>query len=132
MKEDFFWYNAPAVVMSVANPAASNTLLIDAGGSFDCIALTYECDIAGATMTEASQVIPLAAVQIIDGGVGGRPLMNAATPLSAIAGTGERPYRLPAPRTFPANTTIQFNWTNLVTGATVQTIRLVLHGIRRW
>lgn len=132
MNEDFFFYGMPAVTMSVAAPTANQSLLIDAGGAFDWLATSYEADLAGATLTEATQVIPLATVQIIDGGIGGRPLSNIPVPLSAIAGDGKRPYRLPRPRTFGANTTITVNWANLVTGATVQTIRLVFHGIRRW
>lgn len=127
---DFFWYTPNgAATLSVAAPAASQNIQIDSDADFMWIATSYQADIAGATLTEATNVIPLVTLQIVDTG-SGKYLSNNPVPLAAFAGDGKRPYRLIKPRLFGANSTIQLQWANYVTGATVQTIRLVMHGFK--
>lgn len=129
--EDYFWYvTTPANISSVATPQQS-VIQIDADSEFLWIATSYSANIAGAALTEATNVIPLVTVQIQDGG-SGKFLSNAPMPLSAIAGDGKRPYRLIGPRTFAPNSTINFNWANQVAAGTTYTLSMVLHGIKRY
>ncbi len=132
-KEDFFWYTPTtgAVILSVAAPAASQQIQIDSDADFFWIATSYQADIAGATLTDATNVIPLVTLQIADTG-SGKYMSNAPIPLSTFAGDGRLPYRLIAPRSFAANSVIQLNWANYVTGGTVQSVRIVLHGYKRY
>lgn len=113
-------------------PAATlpSQINIDAGTDFYWVATTYQVDITGAAQTESSIVIPLVTLIITDTG-SQRQLMNMATPLTNIAGPGERPYRLILPRLFRANSIIQFNWTSYVaSGTTYSNIYLTMHGFR--
>lgn len=127
---DYFWYAPVApVTLSVAAPVATQNIQIDSDADFMWIATTYQASIAGGTLTEATNVIPLVNLQITDTG-SGKYLSNAPVPLGTLAGSGERPYRLIRPRKFAANSTINLNWTNFVTGATVYDITLVFHGIK--
>ncbi len=119
-------------VVSALAPAASlpSQINIDAGTDFYWVATTFQADIGVAAQTESSVVIPLVTVIITDTG-SQRQLMNAAVPISCIAGPGERPYRLILPRLFRANSIITFNWTSYVAGGTTYgNIYLILHGFR--
>jgi hypothetical protein len=113
-------------------PAASlpSQINIDAGTDFYWVATTYQADVGEVAQTESSIVIPLVTVIITDTG-SQRQLMNQATPITNIAGPGERPYRLILPRLFRANSIITFNWTSYVTtGTTYGNIYLTMHGFR--
>jgi len=118
------------LVASLA-PAATtpSQINIDAGTDFYWVATTYQTDLAAAAQTESSVVIPLLTVVITDTGAQ-RQLMNAALPVTCIAGPGERPYRLILPRLFRANSIIQFNWTNYSAASTYTNTYLVMHGFR--
>src|SRR4051812_44188863 len=94
-------------LVSALAPAASlpSQINIDAGTDFYWVATTYQADIAAAAQLESTVIIPLLTAIITDTG-SQRQLMNAAVPISAIAGPGERPYRLILPRLFRANSII--------------------------
>jgi len=117
-------------LVSALAPAASlpSQINIDAGTDFYWVATTIQADIAAATQTESSIVIPLVTVVITDTG-SQRQLMNAAVPITCIAGPGERPYRLILPRLFRANSIITFNWTNY-SAASTYNLYLIMHGFR--
>lgn len=119
-------------LVSALAPGASlpSQINIDAGTDFYWVATTYQADVGEAAQTESSIVIPLVTVIITDTG-SQRQLMNAAVPITTIAGPGERPYRLILPRLFRANSIITFNWTSYVTsGTTYGNIYLIMHGFR--
>jgi len=130
--KDFFWYapNAAASVSSVA-PNATQNIQIDADADFYWVATTYQIDILAATLTEATNIIPLVTLQIVDTGAG-KYLSNVGIPLAAFAGDGKRPYRLIRPRLFGANSTIQLNWTSYVAAGTTYNIRFVMHGYKQY
>jgi len=117
-------------VASIA-PAAStpSQINIDAGTDFYWVATTYQTDLAGAAQTESGVVIPLVTVVITDTG-SQRQLMNAAVPLTCVAGPGERPYRNILPRLFRANSIITFNWTNYSAATTYTSLYWIMHGFR--
>jgi len=128
---DFFFYTHAVVTLSVANPTATAVIQLDTDSDFYLIAMTQQTDITGLTLTEATNVIPLARVLITDSG-SGKALMNSPVPLGALMGDGKRPYRFIRPRLFSGGSTIQLAYSNYVTGATVQTLQTVLHGYKRY
>lgn len=128
--EDYFWYVTQPPAIAAAAAPQSSLIQIDADSRFLWIGTSYQADIAGAVLTEATNVIPLVTVQIQDGG-SGKYLSNAPLPLAAVAGDGKRPYMLIGPRVFQKNSTINFNWAYVAAAAAASyTIRLVLHGIK--
>lgn len=130
-KEDYFFYvTTPAGISSVATPQQS-LIQFDADSDFLWIATSYQASIAGALLTEATNVIPLVNVLMSDGG-SGKYLSNAPLPLAAIAGDGKRPYRLIGPRVMQPSSTLNFNWTAAVVAGTTYNITLILHGIKRY
>lgn len=130
-KEDFFFYVTSIAALSTVAPNAQSLIQFDADSEFLWIATSYQASIAAAALTVATNVVPLANVQISDGG-SGKFLSNAPMPLSTIAGDGREPYRLIAPRVFAPSATVNFNWTNAVAAGTSYAITLVLHGIKRY
>jgi hypothetical protein len=117
------------LVSALANGQSTPTQInIDAGTDFYWFATSYQADVGAAAQTEANWVIPLMTVVMTDTG-SQRQLMNAAVPISTIAGGGERPYRLILPRLFRANSIITFNWANYSTNQTYN-LYLILHGFR--
>jgi hypothetical protein len=126
---DLTFYQTLVTALAPATSAPSQ-INIDAGTDFYWVATTYQADIAGAAQEESTIVQPLVTVVITDTG-SQRQLMNAAVPITAIAGPGERPYRLILPRLFRANSIIQFNWTSYVAvGTTYANLYMILHGFR--
>lgn len=126
---DWFFYIADVAAISTAVPNVATPLQIDADSDFYWVATSYQADIAAATLTEATNVVPLVRLQMQDTGTG-RFFQNAPMALGAIAGDGKRPYRLPRPRRFGKNATININWTNAVAAGTTYRIQLVLHGYK--
>ena len=130
---DYYWY---VTSFSTANAAfaaaavAQSNIQIDNGTDFYLIALSYQVDLSGAAVTESGNILPLITVLINDTGTS-RNLMNAALPLTTIAGDGKRPYRLVRPRLFRANSVINFTWTNYSSSTTYSDIYLTMHGYRR-
>jgi hypothetical protein len=127
--KDYFWYGPALFTMSSVLTPVTNNIQIDADANFMWIASTYQIDIAGALLTESTNIIPLVSLLINDTG-SGKNLMNVAVPLASIAGDGKRPYRLPRPRVFGANATIQLNWTAFVVAGTTYNIRFTMHGFK--
>lgn len=127
--EDYFWYANRVTGLSSVAPNATGIINIDADSDFYCVAISYQADIAGALQTESTWVIPLVTLQINDTG-SGKSLSNVPLPLGSMAGDGKRPYRLPRPRVFLSNATVQFNWQSFVVAGTTYNITLVLHGFK--
>lgn len=129
MAMDMQWYIGSVATLA---PLATlqTTINIDAGTDFYWFATTSWADIGVAAQTESSIVIPLVNVVVTDTG-SARQLMNAPVPLPLISGPGERPYRLPRPRLFKANSNISLSFTSYVTtGTTYSNVYMVFHGFR--
>lgn len=92
---------------------------------------TYYCALATtAAPTESTRVIPWATVVLADSG-SGRNLMDGATMVSAIFGTGELPYIWGMPYKVNGNSTITATLANITTGAGESyVIRLQFHGVK--
>ncbi len=99
-QEDFSGANT---VLSGAS--ATGNINIQADSDFVLQKMTYYADIAAATQTDSSRVIPNATIVITDTG-SGRQLMESAVPITALFGTGQLPFILPTPRLFQARSTI--------------------------
>lgn len=128
---DVIFYTTLVQGIGTGTPSGNSSIQIDAGVDFYWIASTYQADITGALQTESSFVIPLVTLLINDTG-SRKNLQNQATPLSCMAGPGERPYRLLKPRLFQASSTINFTWTNYSQVVAAYTnIFLTLHGFTR-
>lgn len=131
---DYFFY--AALVTGLASTAVNGTSIIniDADSDFLCTAFSYQAYTGGASpaaLTESTNVIPLVTLQINDTG-SGKSLMNIPVPLGSIAGDGKRPYRLPRPRVFQSNATVQLNWASYVAAGTTYGIHFVMHGIKQY
>jgi len=126
---DYFWYVSTPADLSTVAPQAQSLIQLDADSQFAWLATSYQADIANATLTEATNVIPLLLVNIQDGG-SGKYLSSAPLPVATIAGDGKRPYRLIGPRIFQPSATVNFNWTNNVVAGTTLSISLVFHGVK--
>ena len=128
---DYFWYSHTAIsTLSSAAPTSTAFINVDADSDFYCVALSYQASIADASLTEATNVLPLVRLQITDTG-SGKALMNTPIPLTALAGDGKRPYRFVRPRVFLQNATIQLAFTSYVAaGTTYSDLQVVLHGYK--
>jgi len=127
--QDQFWY--PVTVAAIAPAATQNQVIaISADADFYCNCLTYAAynHAALTDITESTYILPLVTCLITDTG-SSRQLMNAPIPLSALAGSGERPFRLIKGRLFQRTTSINLSFTNFDTALTYD-IYFVLGGFK--
>lgn len=131
--EDIFWYGATVTGLQSTAPTGSALINIDSDADFYCIALSYQASILTGTLgnlvTEATNVIPLVTLQINDTG-SGKSLSNIPLPIGTMLGDGKRPYRLPRPRVFLANATINMNFASFVVAGTIYQITVALGGYK--
>lgn len=127
---DYFWYANRVTGLSSVALAQTGLINLDSDSDFYCVALSYQADIAGAILTESTNIIPLLTLQITDTG-SGKALMNTPILAGAFMGDGKRPYRLVRPRVFLANATIQLAWSaGFLAAGTAYNIQAVLHGYK--
>lgn len=129
--KDFFWYAVRVTGLSSVAPNATGIIQIDADADFYCVAMTFQADIAAATLTEATNVIPLVTLLITDSG-SGKNLSNVPIPIAAFMGDGKRPYRLIRPRVFGATATVQLGFVAYVAAGTAYNITTVMHGYKKY
>lgn len=126
-QKDFFAYNL--TVSSIAAAAvASSTILIEADSMFVAQKLTVFATIAGAAVTESTEVLPLVTLQITDQG-SGRNLFNQPTAIPTICGSGQRPFILPIPRAFKSNSALLLTFSNY-SAATTYRLDVTLSGLK--
>lgn len=104
--EDFFTYSVLFEGV-LAGSSSSGSIQIEADSDFQVQKLTVVAEIA-----DTVSVLPNATVTIIDTG-SGRQLMNQATPVAGLFGTGQLPFILPTPKIFLARSTISFTLANI-------------------
>ena len=127
---DYFWYSTRVLGLSSVAPAGTGIINLDADSNFYCCALTYFADIAGAPVAEATWILPLLTINIVDSG-SGKALMNAPQIIPAIMGDGKRPYRFVRPRVFMANASIQLSFNaGLMAAGVTYNISVTLHGYK--
>lgn len=129
--KDYYWYAPDPFAIQSTDPVINQTINISDDGDFYWTATSYQISIAGALLTEATNIIPLITINIVDTG-SQRNLMNIPVPLAAIAGDGKRPYRLPKPRIFTRNSTIQLKFVPFLVAGTIYTVQFVMHGYKNY
>lgn len=108
------------------NITVTGSISIEADADFRARKTTYQADVVGLAQAESTRVIPLCTFQITDTATA-RNLSNIQIPVTSYFGTGERPFILPVPRIYRANSVLSFSVTN-VSQATTYNLRLVLIG----
>jgi len=110
--------------------SATGNINIQADSDFVMQKLTYHADIAAATVTDSSRVVPNMTVIITDTG-SGRQLMESAVPIASLFGTGQLPFILPTPRLFLARSTINIVVANFDAAVTYN-LRLSFTGYKQY
>lgn len=129
-RRDFYVYEARTTAGTpiAAGVTQTDTIPVEADSNFILEKLAYIADIAGAALTQATQVVPLVTVLIKDTG-SGRDLMSNPIPIPSMFGFGYLPFVLPKPRIFFRNTTIQITFTNF-SAATAYNVQLAFIGYK--
>lgn len=125
--KDWYVYTADSLAL-IAGANDTVPINIEADSDFYLIKLSFFADIAAAVQTDATRVIPLITVQLVDTG-SGRQLLNNDIPIPSIFGWGEIPYILPLPRLFKGNSILRVDFTNF-SAATTYNIRLAFSGYK--
>lgn len=105
------WYtygvNFTALTGTAAGVSQSQTFQIDASAQFFWTQLSWQVDsvLGTSAYTESTNPIPLAQLQITDGG-SQKQLMSIPIYIGAIAGVRGWPYRLQHPRLFNSNSSV--------------------------
>jgi hypothetical protein len=124
--QDFFIYST--LFTSLApGVAQSNTINIQADSDFVINEMTYGANIlVGGVVTTTpnytTRIFPNISIVLLDAG-SGRQLMDSAIDLSALAGSGERPFFLPIKKRLAARSNLVITAQNF---NTVDTYRLNL------
>lgn len=124
---DFFVYDIDFAALA-PNGTANGQIQIQADSDFELQQLAHFSDIAAATETESSRVLPLVTIQITDTGTG-RQMFNAPVPIPALFGDGRIPFVLPTTKMFSRNASVSFVLSNYDAAATYN-IRLQLIGAK--
>jgi hypothetical protein len=126
-RRDFYVYEVETIAIAVGG-STNDTISIEADSDFILQKLTYAADIAGASQTESSRIIPNVLLQITDTG-SGRQLMQDPIPIPSFFGVGMLPFILPNPRLFMRNSTIQVAFTSFEAAIT-PSVRLAFIGYK--
>lgn len=116
---------------SLAGGGAARVLgfQIDAENDFLWQKACYVATIADAAQTFTTRVLPLVTVSI-QASPSGRTLSNIAVPVTSLFGTGEIPFILPQPRTFPARGQVTVTAQAFVAAGTTYLLRLSFIGTK--
>lgn len=121
-------YSYSAYFASLAGGASDTYAInIKADADFAWQKGMMSCAIASGTMTNATRVVPLITVLLVDGG-SGRQLMDQALPVPNLFGIGELPFILPQPKVFARSSTLLVEVKNYTAATTYTDIYLTLHG----
>lgn len=123
--KDFFAYQINFSALAAGGQDTGN-INIQADSAFQLQKLAFFADIAAATQTNNTRVIPLVTIQMTDTG-SGRNLFSSAVPVPSIFGTGDLPFILPSPKEFSPKATISIVVSNF-SAATAYNLRLSLIG----
>jgi len=109
-------------------PAATPTQVvnIDSSAEFFWIKGAYMCDVAGAAQTDATRIVPNVDVQIQLGGAD-KFLVQGATPIPSVFGTGQEPFVWSFPQKLIRSSVVTFTLASREAAITLN-IRLALIG----
>jgi hypothetical protein len=121
----FFVYRVTFLAVA---PAAipSDVIRFDSQSDFLWIKAAYQADIAAATQTDGTRVVPNVDVQLQSGG-SDKNLFQAPVPIPSVFGYGALPFVLPFPHRFARTTELTVSLTNRDAAATYN-IRLAFIG----
>lgn len=120
-------YEAESLALA-SGGISQDTINIEADADFVWTKGTFQADIAAATQTDSTRVIPNVTVQIKDTG-SARTFFNAPIPIQSVFGTGEIPFILPVSQRMRLNTTFVVDFVNFDIAATYN-IRLAFIGYK--
>lgn len=123
--EDWFVYGINTLAIAPAANVNAN-IQIQADSDFKLVKLSLMADIAAASTTISTLVIPNVTIQIVDTG-SGRQLFSQPIPLGTIFGTAGLPHILPVPRIFKARTNIAMQFANYDAAVTYN-VRMAFEG----
>lgn len=107
ISDEFFVYSTGRPAAGLAPAATSNLIIaIQADADFLIEKLSFNADIAAATQTESSRLLPNVTVQLTNTN-SGRALFSTQMPLTGLFGSGELPMILPRQYLLPASSTLQ-------------------------
>jgi hypothetical protein len=124
---DFYSYTQRGALTGVVGNTTSLVYQIEADSYFYMNALSFQADSALASLTDGTNIVPLATIVIFDSG-SGRQLMANPTPLNCIAGYNGNPFRLPKPRRFAPTSQITITLVNY--SANAYNISITLSGFK--
>ena len=116
--DDWYIYEShiPALSFGAAGNA-TDTINIQANSDFILYQTVYAAFIGDGPATDGARVLPLVTLQLTDTG-SGQQLFSDNVPIINCFGTAQRPYILPSPRRFRANTTLTINYNNFSAATT--------------
>lgn len=112
------WYVYESNIPALASGAsATDTINIQANSDFVLYQTIYAAFDGNGNVTYGTRQLPLVTVQLTDTG-SGQQLFSDNIPITNVFGTAQRPYVLPSPRRFRANTTLSISYNNFSLGTT--------------
>ena len=130
VQNDFYIYRA-AVADLAAGATSVDSVEVEADADFIVEKITYMCDIAGASQTEATRLLPLVRCQVQDTG-SGRNLFNEFVDLSTFGGSGNLPFILSMPRRFSSRSTFVTTFNNYSAATTYSNVSISYIGRKSW
>jgi hypothetical protein len=108
INEQFQVYSTgrPAAGITAAGGVQSPVIQIRADSDFVIEKTTFNADIAGATQTDATRLVPNVSVLLVVTS-SGQQLFNVPVPLSGLFGIGQLPFIWPKPYIIPASSSLQ-------------------------
>lgn len=106
ISDEFYVYTTGRLATLAAAGVATANIQIQADSDFLIEKLSFNADVAGATQTESSRLLPNINVLLTNTG-SGRQLMSQQFPLTGLFGGGELPMILPRQYLLPASCTLQ-------------------------
>lgn len=127
------WYSYQAAFAAVANGVPQSlTIQIEQDSDFWITSLQQQTSLSNATPTEATNIIPMILIMIIDSG-SGRQLFNSPVQISSVCGTGQRPHYLRYPRLVRRSSSLQVSVLSYdATTASYGFVKILFEGFKQY
>lgn len=123
--DDWYIYDSNVLAL-VGGGSDTDTINIQANSDFVLYQTFFTAFIGDGPVLFDQRVLPLVSVQLTDTG-SGQQLFSNNIPITNAFGTAQRPYILPSPRRFRANTTLTIAYNNF-SAATTYNLYLAFAG----
>jgi hypothetical protein len=130
---DLYIVTIPVDLISFDGAQVIRNVNFDSDSDFIWTKTTYQVSVGNSTEDIATNPVPTINVEIKDTS-SSRDFQSAPLHISNLAGRGTWPYILPEPRTFKANSTAQFKFTNFIDDGVTEYTDLYLNliGYKEW